>query len=41
MKQNPIDIVLEELKFTKTEKEGFMSFVKYAKTCQETGKTRI
>lgn len=37
MKQNPIEDVLEELKFTKEEKRGFMKFLSYAKTCQETG----
>lgn len=37
MKQNPIEDVLEELKFTKEEKDGFMKFLSHAKTCQETG----
>lgn len=41
MTQNPIDDVLDELKFTKTEKEGFMKFLNYAKTCQETGNNKV
>lgn len=40
MTQNPIDEVLEELNFTKTEKEGFMKFLSYAQTCQETGNNK-
>jgi hypothetical protein len=37
MNQNPIEDVLDELQFTETEKNGFMKFLSYAKTCQETG----
>ena len=37
MNQNPIDKVLKELNFTDAEKKGFMKFLSYAKTCQETG----
>jgi hypothetical protein len=37
MNQNPIEDVLDELKFTKVEREGFLKFLNYAKTCQETG----
>ena len=37
MKQNPIEDVLDELQFTEAEKKGFMKFLSYAKTCQETG----
>ena len=37
MKQNPIEEVLEELMFTKEERNGFLKFLSYAKTCQETG----
>lgn len=37
MNQNPIEDVLKELHFTEEEKNGFMKFLGYAKTCQETG----
>ena len=37
MNQNPIEDVLNELQFTEAEKKGFMKFLSYAKTCQETG----
>ena len=37
MNQNPIEDVLNELQFTEAEKKGFMKFLNYAKTCQETG----
>lgn len=37
MNQNPIEDVLKELDFTKAERDGFMKFINYAKTCQETG----
>jgi hypothetical protein len=37
MNQNPIEDVLNELQFTEAEKKGFMKFLGYAKTCQETG----
>ena len=37
MNQNPIEDVLKELHFTEAEKKGFMKFLSYAKTCQETG----
>lgn len=37
MNQNPIEEVLKELQFTEAEKKGFMKFLSYAKTCQETG----
>lgn len=37
MKQNPIEDVLNELQFTEAERKGFMKFLGYAKTCQETG----
>lgn len=40
MNQNPIDDVLEDLKFSDIEKEGFWKFLKYAKTCQETGNNK-
>lgn len=40
MIQNPIEDVLKELKFTEAEKNGFMKFLKYAKTCQETGNNK-
>lgn len=40
MTQNPIEDVLKELKFTEAEKNGFMKFLKYAKTCQETGNNK-
>ncbi len=41
MKQNPIEDILDELHFTEKQKEGFWSFLKYAKTCQETGNIKI
>ncbi len=40
MNQNPIDDVLRELQFTDAEKQGFMKFLRYAKTCQETGNNK-
>lgn len=40
MMQNPIEDVLKELKFTEAEKEGFHKFLRYAKTCQETGNNK-
>ncbi len=40
MNQNPIDDVLKDLKFSDAEKEGFWKFLKYAKTCQETGNNK-
>ncbi len=40
MKQNPIDEVLEELRFTEVQKKGFWKFLNYAKTCQETGNNK-
>lgn len=40
MNQNPIDEVLRELQFTEAEKLGFMKFLRYAKTCQETGNNK-
>ncbi|MBR0244491.1 MAG: hypothetical protein IJQ38_07945 [Bacteroidaceae bacterium] len=40
MNQNPIDDVLRELQFTEAEKQGFMKFLRYAKTCQETGNNK-
>lgn len=41
MKQNPIEDVLDELNFTKSQKEGFWKFLNYAKTCQETGNNSL
>ncbi|MCR5644887.1 MAG: hypothetical protein K6F96_00650 [Bacteroidales bacterium] len=38
--QNPIDDVLDELDFSEAQKDGFWSFLNYAKTCQETGNNR-
>ena len=35
MKNNPIDIVLEEKKFTEEEKKKFIEVIKYAKVCQQ------
>lgn len=35
MKNNPIDIVLEQEKFTEDEKKAFISIIKYAKLCQQ------
>ena len=40
MNQNPIEDVLKELDFTKAERDGFMKFINYAKTCQETGNNK-
>lgn len=40
MRSNPIEEVLEELKFTNVQKEGFIDFLNYAKTCQETGNNK-
>ena len=40
MNHNPIDDLLEDLKFSDIEKEGFWKFLKYAKTCQETGNNK-
>lgn len=40
MNQNPIDEILRELQFTDAEKQGFMKFLRYAKTCQETGNNK-
>lgn len=40
MKQNPIEDVLKELNFTEAQKEGFLKFLRYAKTCQETGNNK-
>lgn len=40
MKQNPIEDVLNELKFTEAQKRGFWKFLNYAKTCQETGNNK-
>lgn len=40
MNQNPIEDVLDELKFTRVQKEGFWKFLNYAKTCQETGNNK-
>ena len=40
MNQNPIEDVLEELRFTEAQKEGFWKFLKYAKICQETGNNK-
>ena len=40
MIKNPIEDVLEELHFTEAQKEGFLKFLNYAKTCQETGNNR-
>ena len=41
MNQNPIESVLDELQFTKAQKEGFWDFLKYAKVCQETGNNKL
>lgn len=41
MKQNPIEDILEELKFSDAEKKGFMRFLSYAKTCQESGDNQL
>ena len=35
MKNNPIDIVLEQEKFTEEEKKTFIGIIKYAKLCQQ------
>lgn len=40
MNQNPIDDVLDELHFTPVQKEGFLKFINYAKTCQDTGNNK-
>ena len=40
MNQNPIEDVLDELQFTEVQKEGFWKFLKYAKTCKETGNNK-
>ena len=40
MMKNPIDEVLEELQCTESQKKGFWKFLKYAKTCQETGNNK-
>lgn len=40
MMQNPIEDVLKELNFTEAEKKGFMKFLNYSKTCQETGNNK-
>jgi hypothetical protein len=40
MNQNPIEDVLDELKFTDVQKAGFWKFLNYAKTCQETGNNK-
>ena len=41
MSQNPIEDVLDELHFTEDQKKGFIKFLKYAKTCQETGNNNL
>lgn len=41
MKQNPIEDILEELQFSDAEKDGFMRFLSYAKTCQESGDNQL
>lgn len=40
MSQNPIEDILDELKFTEKQKQGFWKFLNYAKTCQETGNNK-
>ena len=40
MEQNPIEDILNELHFTKVQKEGFWRFLNYAKICQETGSNK-
>ena len=40
MNQNPIEDVLYELNFTEVQKDGFLQFLNYAKTCQETGNNK-
>lgn len=40
MNQNPIDKVLDELRLTDSQREGFWEFIKYAKTCQETNNNK-
>ena len=37
MTNDPIEEVLRELNFTPAQKELFVKFLRYAKTCQETG----
>lgn len=39
--QNPIEDVLDELNFTRSQKDGFWKFLNYAKTCQETGNNSL
>ena len=40
MKNNTIEEVLDELRFTDIQKDGFWMFIRYAKTCQETGNNK-
>lgn len=35
MKNNPINFLLEQEKFTEEEKKAFINIIKYAKACQQ------
>ena len=40
MKNDAINDVLHELRFSDDQKKGFLKFLRYAKTCQETGNNK-
>ena len=40
MNNDAINYVLQELKFSDGQKNGFLEFLKYAKTCQATGNNK-
>lgn len=40
MKNDAINDVLHELRFSDNQKKGFLRFLRYAKTCQETGNNK-